>query len=135
MPPELPNNQQRTLRHRAIEVIERHQEDAMRQLRRDGVPEALALAVMQRIASLCLRTLRELDVLYREYEELVAQDGRSAAHQHWLHDKATGLLMQVEAGIAALVAEAITKAKEDYRQQLSQPREVISVPAKPSRPA
>jgi hypothetical protein len=43
--------------------------------------------------------------------------------------------MQVEAAIVAPVAEAINKAKEDYRHQLSHPRDVITVPTKPSRPA
>jgi hypothetical protein len=78
-------------------------------------------------------TLRELDAFYLAFEELIAQEGRSEARQNWLNDKAA-LLMQVEAAIAALVAEAINKAKEDYRHQLSQPRDVIPVPAKPSRP-
>jgi hypothetical protein len=84
---------------------------------------------------LCLQTLRELDLLYREFEALLAHDpARTEAHQEWLDTKAGGLLLTLEACIAALVAEAINKAKEEYRAALSEPREVIAIPPKPSRP-
>jgi hypothetical protein len=135
MPPQLPNNQQQNPRHRVVAVMTAAQEDALHQLRRDGVPELYALAVMQRISSLCLHTLRELDRVYREFEELLAADpDRSQTHQEWLDTKAGGVLLTLEASIAALVAEAINKAKEDYRNQLSQPQEGITLPPMPSRP-
>ena len=38
-----------------VEVIERHQQDAFRQLRHAGVPEAQALLVMQLISSFSLQ--------------------------------------------------------------------------------
>jgi hypothetical protein len=57
MPPELPNNQHALPRSRVVEVIERSQEDAMRQLRQAGVPETQALVVMGRIHTFCLQTL------------------------------------------------------------------------------
>jgi hypothetical protein len=136
MPPQVPNNQQQPPRHRVITVMTRAQEDALHQLRREGVPEAYALAVMQRISALCLQTLRELDGIYQAFEELLANDpDRSAAHQEWLDTKAGGLLLTLEALIAAVVAEAINKAKADYHDLLSPPREVITVPPPPSRPA
>src|ERR687895_301853 len=126
MSPNLHNRQQGSPRHRVIEVMTRAQEDAMAQLRWDGIPEMQALLVMQRISSVCLQTLRELDRVYREFEELLAQDpDRSQAHQEWLDTKAGGMLLTLEAMITALVAEAINKAKEDYRAAISQPREVI----------
>jgi hypothetical protein len=135
MSPNLPNRQQGSPRHCVIEVMTRAQEDAMAQLRRDGIPETQALLVMQRISSLCLQTLRELDRVYQEFEELLAQDpDRSQAHQEWLDTKAGGLLLTLEAAIAALVAEAINKAKEEYRSELSPSREVIVMPPKPARP-
>jgi hypothetical protein len=135
MPPQLPNNQQRNPRHRVVAVMTRAQEDALHQLRRDGVSEGYALAVMQRISSLCLHTLRELDRVYREFEALLAHDpDRSQAHQEWLDTKAGGMLLTLEVMIAALVAEAINKAKEEYLAALSEPREVIGIPPKPSRP-
>jgi hypothetical protein len=133
MPPQLPNNQQQTPRHRVVAVMTRAQEDALHQLRRDGVSEGYALAVMQRISTLCLQTLRELDDLYREFEELLAAD-RSEAHQEWFETKAGGMLLTLEAFIAAVVTEASNKAKADYRDALLQPREVISVRPTPSRP-
>jgi hypothetical protein len=133
MPPDLPDNRQKNPRHRAVAVITRAQEDTLRQLRRDGVPEAYALAVMQRISAFAIHTLRELDLLYREFEELLAHDpDRTQAHQEWLDTKAGGLLLTLEAGISALVAEAINKAKADYRDHLSQPREVVTPPARPA---
>jgi hypothetical protein len=136
MPPELPDNKQRNPRHRVVAVMTRAQEDALHQLRRDGVPEGLALAVMQRISSLCLQTLRELDHVYREYEELLAADpDRSAAHQEWLETKTGGVLLMLESFIAELIAEALKKAKEDYQRQLSQPRDVPTIPARQYRPA
>jgi hypothetical protein len=136
MPPQLPNNQQQTPRHRLVAVMTRAQEDALHQLRRDGVSEGLALAVMQRISSLCLHTLRELDGVYGEFADLLAADpDRSQAHQEWLETKAGGLLLSLEALTAALVAEASKQAKEDYQRQLSQPRDVITVPARQSQPA
>jgi hypothetical protein len=106
----------------------------MAQLRQAGIPETQALLVIQRISAFSLQTLRELDLVYREFAELLAEDpDRSQAHQEWLDTKAGGLLLTLEAFIAALVAEAINKAKEDYRAALSQPREVITMPPKPSR--
>jgi hypothetical protein len=134
--PEPANTRHALPRSRVVEVIERSQEDAMRQLRREGIPETQALLVMQRISIFCLHTLGELDRVYREFEELVAKyPDRSDAHQTWLNDKAAGLLMQVEAAIAALVTEALEKAKADYRTDLSRPREVITtVPTSPPRP-
>jgi hypothetical protein len=55
MPPDIPENRQAISRSRAAEVIERTQEDALRKLHRDGVPEAYALKVMARINALCLQ--------------------------------------------------------------------------------
>jgi hypothetical protein len=133
MPPQLPNNQQQNPRHRVVAVMTAAQENALHQLRRDGVPELYALAVMQRISTLCLQTLRDLDDLYREFEELLAAD-RSEAHQEWFETKAGGMLLTLEAFIAAMVTEASNKAKADYHDALSQPREVISVRPAPSRP-
>jgi hypothetical protein len=137
MPPGNSQNQHELPRSRVVEVIEQSQEDAFRQLRAAGIPETQALLVMQRISTFCLQTLRELDRVYREFEDLVAQDsGRSQAQQTRLNDKAAGLLLSVEAATAALVAEAINQAKEDYRNNLSQPREVITtVPTPARRPA
>ena len=78
---------------------------------------------------------RELDQVYRDFEELVAHDpDRSQAHQEWLDTKAGGLLLTLESCIAALIAEAMRQAKEDYQRQLSQPRDVITVPPRQSRP-
>jgi hypothetical protein len=131
--PDSPNKRHAVPRRQVVEVIERHQEDAMRQLRQSGVPEEQALAVMQRIAVFCLQTLRELDVIYREFEELVAKDGRSEAHQRVFTDKAAALLTAVEAAIAGLVADAIRQARDDYQKHLSQPKDVITVPAPPRR--
>jgi hypothetical protein len=135
MPPDLPDRQQRTSRYRAVAVIERAQQDALRQLRAAGVPETQALLVIQRYAAFALHVLRELDDLYREFEQLLAADpDRSQAHQEWFETRAGGLLLTVDAFIAALVAEASNKAKEDYRTNISQPREVITpAPAQPAR--
>jgi hypothetical protein len=73
--------------------------------------------------------------VYRDFEELVAHDpDRSQAHQEWLDTKAGGLLLTLESCIAALIAEAMRQAKEDYQRQLSQPRDVITVPPRQSRP-
>jgi hypothetical protein len=136
MPPDLPNRPA-ALRSRVAEVIDRAQEEAMRDLLQAGVPETHALLVMRRINALCLQTLRDLDLVYQEFEEMVEKHpGRSASHQAWFTDKGAGLLLQAEAATAALVAEAINKAKEDYRTGHSQPREVITaVPPPPRRPA
>jgi hypothetical protein len=135
MSPQLPNNQQRNPRHRVVAVMTRAQEDAMAQLRRAGIPETQALLVIQRISPLCLQTLQELDFIYREFEQLLANDpGRTDAHQEWLDTKAGGLLLTLESCIAALVAEAMSQAKEDYQRQLSQPRDVMTVPPRQSRP-
>ena len=136
MSPQLPNNQQRTPRHRVVEVIERSTDDAVRQLRAAGIPETAALAVIRRYAVFSVQVLRELDALYREYEQLRASDpDRSAEHQEWFDTKLGGMLLTLEACIAALVAEAINKAKEDFRQQVSPSREVGSVPAQRVRAA
>jgi hypothetical protein len=136
MPPQLPNNQQRNPRHRVVELITRSTDDALRQLRQAGIPETEALAVIQRYAAFAIHVLRELDLLYREFEELLAADpDRSQAHQEWFDTKVGGMLLTIEAFIAALVAEVINTAKEEYRQQVSQPREVVSVPAQPAQVA
>jgi hypothetical protein len=133
MPPELPNNQHALPRSRVVEVIERSQEDAMRQLRQAGVPETEALAVMLRIHTFCLQTLRELDQVYREFEEMVAQDaGRSEAHQAWFADRTTTMLMHVEVAIASLVNDAIDKLKDEYKRESIPQRDVITtVPIRP----
>ena len=135
MPPDYPPQLSALPRSRVVEVMTRATDDALRQLRAAGIPETEALAVIQRFSALSIQVLRELDHLYREYEQLLAHDpDRSQAHQEWLDTKAGGLLLTIEAFIAALVAETINKAKEDYRTQLSQPREVITMPPQPSRP-
>ena len=124
-----------TSRSRVVEVIARSTDEALRQLRQAGVPETEALLVIQRISTFAIHVLRELDLVYREYEHLLASDpDRSQAHQEWFDTKAGGVLLTLEALIASLVAETINKAKEDYRNQLSQPRDVITLPPQPSRP-
>jgi hypothetical protein len=118
-----------------VEVIARGQEDILRQLRDAGIPETEALAVIRRFNAFAVQVLRELDDLYREFEQLLAQDpDRSKAHQEWFETKAGGVLLTLESFITSLITEAINKAKEDYRTQLSQPREVITVPHQRSRP-
>ena len=135
MPPDSPQNRSALPRSRVVEVIARSTDDALRQLRQAGVPETEALLVIQRISTFAIHVLRELDLVYREYEHLLASDpDRSQAHQEWFDTKAGGVLLTLEALIASLVAETINKAKEDYRNQLSQPREVLTVPHQPSRP-
>jgi hypothetical protein len=136
MPPELPDNQQRNPRHRVVEVITRAQEDVLRQLRAAGVPETEALLVIQRFSAFAIQVLRELDLLYREFEELLAQNPhRSKEHQEWLDTRAGGLLLTLESFITDLVAEAINKAKEGYRSELSRSREVITTfPPAPRQP-
>jgi hypothetical protein len=127
MPPELPNNQHALPRSRVVEVIERSQEDAMAQLRQAGVPETQALVVMARIHTFCLQTLRELDLIYRDYETLLAQDPtRSEEHQAWLADKTTRMLMLIEVASASLVNETIDKLKEEFKRQSIPQRDVIT---------
>ena len=135
MLPDSPQNRSALPRSRVVEVIERGQEDILRQLRNAGIPETEALAVIRRFNAFAVQVLRELDHLYREFKQLLAEDPeRSADHQEWLETKLGGMQLTIEAFIAALVAETINKVKEDYRNQLSQPREVITVPHQPSRP-
>jgi hypothetical protein len=125
MPADRPQNQHALPRSRVVEVIERSTDDALRQLREAGIPETEALAVIQRFSVFSVQVLKELDHLYREYKELLAEDpDRSQVHQEWLDTKAGGMLLTLEAMIAALVAEAINKAKEDYRSGLSKRQEV-----------
>jgi hypothetical protein len=125
MPADRPQNQHALPRSRVVEVIERSTDDALRQLREAGIPETEALAFIQRFSVFSVQVLKELDHLYREYKELLAEDpDRSQAHQEWLDTKAGGMLLTLEAMIAALVAEAINKAKEDYRSGLSKRQEV-----------
>ena len=133
MPPELPDNQQRSPRHRAVAVITRAQEDAMRQLRQAGVPETSALLVMQRISSFGVQTLRELDALYRQFDDIVAEDGRNAAHQEWFDNKAAALLLQLECAIATLVAEVLRQATDELKTKPLPAGQVIE-PAVRSQP-
>jgi hypothetical protein len=133
MPPDLPNNQQRSPRHRAVAVITRAQEDAMRQFRQAGVPETIALAVMQRISSFGVQTLRELDALYRQFDDIVAEDGRTAAHQEWVDNKAAALLLQLESVIATLVAEVLRQATDELKTEPPPAGQVIE-PAVASQP-
>ena len=127
-----PQHQSALPRSRIVEVIAQGQEDIVRQLRAAGIPETEALAVIRRFSIFSVQVLRELDLLYREYEELRAQDpDRSQAHQEWLDTKVAGMLLTIEAFVAAMVAEAITKAKEDYRNERSRPREVLAMPSRP----
>jgi hypothetical protein len=131
---ESPQNHSALPRSRVAEVIERSQEDALRQLRQAGIPETEALLVMQRYSAFALQVIRELDLVYREFEQLLANDpDRSQEHQAWLETKAGGMILTIEAFILELVAQAIDKAKVDYRADLSRPREVIDMP--PSRPS
>jgi hypothetical protein len=134
--PDAPKTQPALPRSRVVEIIDRAQEDALRQLRQDGVPEAEALAVIRRFSAFAIQVLRELDLLYRELAEVLAQDpDRSAEFQAWLDTKAGGLLLALESFIAAVVTEASNKAKENYRSGLSPPREVITpAPAAPRHP-
>jgi hypothetical protein len=134
MPSDIPKTRPAISRSRVIEVIERNQEDAFRRLRQAAVPEAQALLVMQRISSFCLQTLRELDVLYRQFEEMGAEEGRSEEHEHWLNDKSSALLLQVEAGIAEIVASTIRQTIDDLKNPPSPLPEVLSVSSRPSRP-
>jgi hypothetical protein len=129
----MPTNRPAIPKNNVIEVIERHQQDAFRQLQQAGVPEVQALLVAQRISSFCLQILRQLDLLYREFEELVAVDGRSEPHQLWLLDKAGALLLQSEAGIAAIVAEAIRQATQDLKNQPPPPQQVIEPVMRPQQ--
>jgi hypothetical protein len=137
MPSDRSNKHEVMPKRRVVDLIERTQEDAMRKLRQSGVPDVQVLRVMQRITSLCLQTLRELDLTYQQFEEIVAEDGRSEANQTWLNNKATAMLLQVESAIATLVAETIAQAIHDHKTQPPPAEPVIEVqraqPAPPVR--
>jgi hypothetical protein len=93
-------------------------------LRDKGIPETEALKVIRRFNAVSIQLLRELDELYRQYRELLAEaPERAADHQEWLETKAGGLRLTMEAFIADLVTAAINKAKIDYRDELT--KEVI----------
>ncbi len=131
MPPDSPQHQSALPRSHVLEVIARSQEDILRQLRDAGIPETEALAVIKRFNAFAMQVLRELDDLYREFEQLLAHNpSRSAAHQEWFETKAGGVLLTLESFISGLVTEAINKAKEDYRSEISRPRDVI-IPTPP----
>jgi hypothetical protein len=132
MPRDLPNNQHPLSRRRAVAVIERAEQDALRQLREAGVPAARALAAMERITVFGLQTLRALDALYQQFDDIVAEAGRDEAHQQWFNNKATALLLQVESAFATLVAETIHSTVHEPDPTPESPWEVISVPAKPT---
>jgi hypothetical protein len=128
---DFPTNHSALPRSRVVEIIERFQENALRQLREEGVPETEALAIIQRFNKFSIQVLREMDSLYRQFEELLAHaPERSAEHQEWLETKTGGLLLTLEAFIAELIAEALKKAKEDYRTEISRSRDVI-IPTPP----
>jgi hypothetical protein len=133
MPTDHPNKQGVVPKRRAVAVIECAQEDALRQLRQAGVPETIALAVMERISSFGVQTLRELDLLYQQFEEIVMEDGRTAAHQDWFDNKAAALLLQLESAIATLVAEAIRQATDELKRKPPPAGDVIE-PAVRSQP-
>jgi hypothetical protein len=123
IPPELQRRQ-------LLEVIEDQQQKAWKKLRDAGVTEAQALAVMPRIRSYCMYALNEYDQAYMVIEEMVARDGRSAAHDQFIADKGAFLLRQMEAGIAELVAFAIRQAIRDAQQSPAQ----TVIPAAPYQP-
>jgi hypothetical protein len=133
MPPELPDREQRTPRHRVVAVMSRAQEDAMAQLRQAGAPETIALAVMERISSFGVQTLRELDLLYQQFEEIVMEDGRTAANQESIDNKAAALLLQLESAIATLVAEVIRQVTDELKPKPPPAGDVIE-PAVRSQP-
>jgi hypothetical protein len=136
MMPDVPKIQHALPRSRVVEVIERGQEDILRRLRDAGLPETEALLVIKRFNEFAVQVLRELDLLYKDFEQLLTADpDRSQANQEWLETKAGGLLLTLESFIAALVAEASNKAKENYRTELSKPREVITNVPAPPRPS
>jgi hypothetical protein len=129
MPPDSPHHHSALPRSRIVEIISHGQEDIVRQLRAAGIPETEALAVIQRFSVFSVQVLREMDQLRREFEHLLAEDpDRSHAHQEWFDTKVAGMLLTIEAFVAAMVAEAINKAKEDYRNERSRPREVLAMP-------
>jgi hypothetical protein len=136
MPSDSPHHHAALPRGRVVEVIEQSMADALRQLRQAGIPETEALAVIRRFTVFSVQVLQELDSLYREYEQLLTQNpDRSQAHQEWLDTKVGGMLLTIEDFIAALVAAAINKAKEDYRTETSRPREVITTVPAPKQPS
>jgi hypothetical protein len=133
MPPEPLHTQHTLPRNNIVEIITRGQEEILRQLRAEGIPETEALAVIRRFSTFSVQVLRELDDLYRQFSELLANDPeRSAIHQEWLETKAGGLLLTTEAFIADLVALAIKRAKDDYIAESAKPRPVPTVPPPPS---
>jgi hypothetical protein len=120
-------------RRQLLEIIEQSQEKAWRKLRDAGVPEVQALAVMPRIRAYCMFAFNGYDQAILAIEEVVAKEGRSAAHQRLINDKAAFLLRSIEAGIAEILAAAIRQAIRAGQQPQSQ--DVIPMPYLPSPPA
>lgn len=101
-----------------------------------GGPQKETLGILQQLENLVPPTkLTRFKWLAVELRK-VQCNGPRAEHQEYLDTKAGGLLLSIESFIAAVVAEASIKAKENYRTGLSPPREVIPpVPAPPRRSA
>jgi hypothetical protein len=125
MPPDLQDPQLADMRRHAADVITRTQEDAMQQLFQAGLPETDALTAMSRINTFCLQALRELDTLFRQFDELVTTAERTPEHQAWFNDKAAAILLQAQTACATLVAETIQKAIQTYRNPPAPRQEVI----------
>jgi hypothetical protein len=122
-------------RRQLLELIEDTQAKALRKLRDAGVPEAQVLAVLPRLRGYALFVLNEYDQLYLRCEEMAERDGRSQAHQRYIHDKLAFVLRSMEAGIAELLALTIRQAIQNA-QQPPRPREVIEpVRYQPPAPA
>jgi hypothetical protein len=90
-----------------VKKIAESQEEALRLIQEAKLSDARTMHAIQRIKQLAVSAFIELDELYRTFEALQIEPGRSAVHQQWANERIASILTQTERAMGEVVSAAL----------------------------
>jgi hypothetical protein len=90
-----------------VRKIDQAQKDALKLIEEAQLSDARSMHAIQRIKQLAVSAFIEIDELYKTFEVLQNEPGRSALHQQWANERIAALLTQTERAMGQVVSAAI----------------------------
>jgi hypothetical protein len=135
MPPDSPEKRLGLPRSQVVEIIERGQAEAIRNLRLAGVPEQQILAAVRRIESACLTALQEQRAFYTDLKAIARQSESDPDIAQLVRERGAMYQHLVDTAVADIVRVVIQNTIKEFQNPPPPRQPVIEVtPPAPGLP-
>jgi hypothetical protein len=132
MPPDSPEKRLGLPRSQVVEIIERGQAEAIRNLRLAGVPEQQILAAVRQLESACLTALQEQRAFYTDLKAIARQAESDPDIAQLVRERGAMYQHLVDTAVAEIVRIVIQNTINEFQNPPARKEPVIAVtPYKP----